>query len=304
MKKIIIIVGPTAVGKSELALELAKKLDGEIINADSMQVYKEMNIGTAKPTVEQIKSVPHHLFNIKSIFQEFSVAEFQELVNDKINQLITNGKVPIIVGGTGLYVKAFLYGYKFEKSASQTIDQDLEKMSNQELFDLLKNLDPVSIKKIHLNNRKRLQRAIQIFRNTGQTKSMLEDLQAKKPIYDATFVGLTMNRENLYSRINQRVDKMIKDGLIEEAELVVKQSIAGSTALQAIGYKEFIDYFNQKMTIEEVIDKIKKNTRNYAKRQYTFFNNQFSLNWFNLDELDEHKIVDKIINIFKGDHNV
>lgn len=304
MDKIIVIVGPTAVGKSGLALKLAQKINGEIINADSMQVYKEMSIGTAKPSDAEMLIVPHHLFNIRSISEDFSVASFQKLINEKIKEVIEKKKIPIVVGGTGLYVKAFLYGYVFEEYENKSINSDLEIMSNQELYDLLLKVDPESTKKIHINNRKRLIRAIEIFNSIGEPKSKLEAKQTKLPIYNATLFGLTMSRDKLYERINSRVDDMILQGLAEEAKKVLNLARKNSTALQAIGYKEFVSLFNSEESLEQVKDKIKKNTRNYAKRQYTFFNNQFKMNWINLDESNEEEAIKIIEKAFKGETNV
>ena len=304
MEKIIIIVGPTAVGKSELAVKLALKIGGEIINADSMQVYEEMEIATAKPNQQEMKKVNHHLFSIKSVVENFSVAEFQRLINQKIKEVSSKKKIPIIVGGTGLYIRAFLYGYEFEEFSVKQSDESLEKLTNQELFDLLTKIDKTSTKKIHLNNRKRLIRAIQIYQSSGSSKTELELKQAKVPIYDATIIGLTMKRDKLYERINSRVDEMLKNGLLKEVELVAEKSIANKTAMQAIGYKEFLPYFKKEMTLSEVADKIKKNTRNYAKRQYTFFNNQFKVNWINLDEIQQEAAVNIIEKLYRGENNV
>jgi tRNA dimethylallyltransferase len=304
MEKIIIIVGPTAVGKSELAVKLALKIGGEIINADSMQVYEEMEIATAKPNQQEMKKVNHHLFSIKSVVENFSVAEFQRLINQKIKEVSSKKKIPIIVGGTGLYIRAFLYGYEFEEFSVKQSDESLEKLTNQELFDLLTKIDKTSTEKIHLNNRKRLIRAIQIYQSSGSTKTELELKQAKVPIYDATIIGLTMKRDKLYERINSRVDEMLKNGLLKEVELVAEKSIANKTAMHAIGYKEFLPYFKKEMTLSEVADKIKKNTRNYAKRQYTFFNNQFKVNWINLDKIQQEAAVNIIEKLYRGENNV
>jgi tRNA dimethylallyltransferase len=304
MEKIIIIVGPTAVGKSELAVKLALKVGGEIINADSMQIYKEMEIATAKPNQLEMEKVDHHLFSIKSVVENFSVAEFQRLINQKIKEVINKKKIPIIVGGTGLYIRAFLYGYEFEEFSAEKKDESLEKLTNQELFDMLLKVDKTATEKIHLNNRKRLIRAIQIYQSTGNTKSYIEFKQAKVPVYNATIIGLTMKRDKLYERINSRVDEMLSNGLLKEVELVAKKAINNKTAMQAIGYKEFIPYFKNEMTLIEVADKIKKNTRNYAKRQYTFFNNQFKVNWINLDELTHEEAVSVIAKAYQGGNNV
>jgi tRNA dimethylallyltransferase len=304
MDKIIIIVGPTAVGKSDLAVKLALKLDGEIVNADSMQVYSELEISTAKPNQQEMKKVNHHLFSIKSVADDFSVAEFQRLINLKIKEIASKKKIPIIVGGTGLYIRAFLYGYEFEEFSVNKTDEKLEKLSNQELYEMLYKVDAKTTTKIHVNNRKRLIRAIQIYQNTGSSKSDLELKQAKKLVYDATIIGLTMSRVKLYERINDRVDEMLKNGLLKEVQTVYEKLNANKTAMQAIGYKEFIPYFKKEMTLLEVTDKIKKNTRNYAKRQYTFFNNQFKVNWLNLDQISQEEALKIIEKEYSGGNNV
>jgi tRNA dimethylallyltransferase len=304
MDKIIIVVGPTAVGKSDLAVKLALKVNGEIINADSMQVYSELEISTAKPNQQEMKKVNHHLFSIKSVADDFSVAEFQRLINLKIKEVVSNKKIPIIVGGTGLYIRAFLYGYQFEEFSVNKTDESLEQLSNQELFDKLYKVDAKATAKIHVNNRKRLIRAIQIYQNTGSSKTDLESKQVKKPVYDATIIGLTMSRVKLYERINVRVDEMLKNGLLKEVQAVYEKSKANKTAMQAIGYKEFLPYFKKEMTLLQVADKIKKNTRNYAKRQYTFFNNQFKVNWLNLDQISQEEALKIIEKVYSGEIHV
>jgi tRNA dimethylallyltransferase len=304
MDKIIIVVGPTAVGKSDLAVKLALKVNGEIINADSMQVYSELEISTAKPNQQEMKKVNHHLFSIKSVADDFSVAEFQRLINLKIKEVVSDKKIPIIVGGTGLYIRAFLYGYQFEEFSVNKTDESLEQLSNQELFDKLYKVDAKATAKIHVNNRKRLIRAIQIYQNTGSSKTDLESKQVKKPVYDATIIGLTMSRVKLYERINVRVDEMLKNGLLKEVQAVYEKSKANKTAMQAIGYKEFLPYFKKEMTLLEVADKIKKNTRNYAKRQYTFFNNQFKVNWLNLDQISQEEALKIIEKVYSGEIHV
>ena len=301
MDKILIIVGPTAIGKSDLALKLALDLKGEIINADSMQVYQEMSIGTAKPDISSFKNVKHHLYSIRSVKELFSVADFQKEIVSKVQEVTNRGKLPIVVGGTGLYIRAFLYGYKFDDYKQEQPRVALDVKTNEELLDYLREIDPVSASRIHVNNRKRLMRAITIFESIGKSKSELEDLQEKKPIYDAKIIGLTMSREKLYDRINQRVDKMINDGLEQEALNVIKLAPSRSTALQAIGYKEFKPYFEGVVTLEKVRETIQKNTRNYAKRQYTFFRNKLNVNWFDLEKNSLEEIKNKVAEMLSGD---
>ncbi len=298
MKKVIVIGGPTAVGKSELAIELAKKIDGEIINGDSMQVYKEMNIGTAKVSEKETQGIPHHLLGFISVKEDFSVADYQKLAREKIDEIIAKKKVPIIIGGTGLYLKSVIYDYDFKEEASIDMSE-FDSFNNEELYDYLLKLDEDAAKKTHPNNRKRVLRAIEIYKANGETKTSLEKKQKHEPIYDCVFVGLTMPREELYERINKRVDKMISEGLVEEAKVVLETARKSSTALQAIGYKEFVPYFNKEKELEEVANDIKQNTRHYAKRQFTFFNNQFNVDWYNLKVQKLELVVDYIIDTYR-----
>ena len=301
MEKIVIVVGPTAVGKSELAILLAQKLDGEIINADSMQVYQEMNIGVAKPTNIEFNKATHHLYNIISVTKNFSVADFQRMLKQKVEEVLARNKLPIIVGGTGLYIRAFLYNYEFDQFENKIDDSKLQRLSNEELYEMLKKVDPESTLKIHVNNRKRIIRAILINQQSGLTKTAIETKQKRIPSYDAIIVGLNLERELLYSRINQRVDKMVDDGLIKEAQMVLNTAKSKSTALQAIGYKEFIPYFNNLVSLDSTIETIKKNTRNYAKRQLTFFKNQFSVKWFDTKEVSQDDILNYVKLKLKGE---
>lgn len=294
MNKIIVIVGPTAIGKTELAINIAQVFNGEIINADSMQVYRQMEIGTAKPSKQEFNKVPHHLFNIVDIKDSFSVADFQKQIKKVTSKIIADNKLPIIVGGTGLYIKAFLYNYEFEKFEARSSDEKYQDKTNEELYDLLLKVDIETSKKIHVNNRKRLIRALDIYYNNKTSKSTLEKNQALIPTYDAIIIGLTMEREHLYQRINQRVDLMFEKGLEKEAKEIINNAAQNSTALQAIGYKEFIPYINGLVSLESTKDIIKQNTRNYAKRQYTYFNNQLKVKWFNIEETKTESIIEYI----------
>lgn len=262
---IVAIVGPTGVGKTKLSVALAKEYNAIIINCDAMQIYKDMNIGTAKATKEEQENVPHYLLDICDLEQDYSVYDYQK----QARALIDNNKDKniIIVGGTGLYLKALLYDYQF----LEPTDKDYSNYSNEELFELVKKDNPDS--DIHVNNRRRLISYLTIPKTTNSNKK----------IYDALIVGLTTDRDNLYKIIDNRVDKMIDNGLEDEARELFSKYPNSRALNTAIGYKELNKYFNKELSLEEAIDLIKKNSRHYAKRQYTYFNNQLSVKWFNTE---------------------
>ena len=288
MDRVLVVCGPTGVGKTKLSIDLAKYYDGEIINVDSMQIYKEMNIGTAKIKEEEKQGVPHHLFDIYSVKESSNVADFQALVRKKIQEVKEKGKMPILVGGTGLYMKASLYDYDFVET--DTKENKYDGFTNDELYEMLKAKDPVSANKFHANNRKRIIRSLEIIDYTGEKKSDIEAKQEHKLVYDALFLTLTMDREKLYERINKRVDIMMEEGLEKEVEYIFDNASANTTALQAIGYKEFLPYFHGEYSLEQVIDDIKKNSRHYAKRQYTWFRNQIEANWIDITDKSQKEI--------------
>jgi len=274
---IICIVGPTGVGKTKLSIELAKKLNGEVINADSTQVYKGMDIATAKVTEAEKEGIPHHLFDIKETNEDYTVYDYQKDCRLKIEQIKKRGNIPIIVGGTGLYIKAALYDYKFEEENNNTIEYD--NYSNEELYDKLVSIDPNT--KIHKNNRKRVIRALNYY---NQNKTVISNKEkTNKLLYDVLFIGLTTDREILYDRINKRVDIMLENGLIEEALKIYNTNIRSKAVLTPIGYKELFEYFDNNSTKEEAIELIKQRSRKYAKRQYTWNRHQFNVNWFDVD---------------------
>ncbi|MFA6936411.1 MAG: tRNA (adenosine(37)-N6)-dimethylallyltransferase MiaA [Bacilli bacterium] len=300
MSKIIVIGGQTATGKTKLAIELAKQINGSIINGDSMQVYKEMNIGTAKIKEVEKEGVPHYLFDIVSVKESFSVAEYKDLATKKINEIFEQKRVPIIVGGTGLYLRSVLYDYDFNKEVSNDSSTKYKDKTNQELYDILKKYDLDSALQIHPNNRKRVLRAISIYESSGKTKSYWLSKQKHKLVFDCLFIGLTADRKTLYNSINKRVDEMFVAGLEKEVHEIIKSASPNSTCLQAIGYKEFIPYFSGLINKEQLVELIKKNTRRYAKRQYTFFNNQFKVTWYDTNVYTTTDIVSKIIADFEG----
>ena len=286
---VIAIVGPTCVGKTKLSVELAKKLNGEVINADSTQVYKGMDIATAKVTEEEKEGIPHHLFDIKNIDEEYSVYDYQKDARKKIDDILRRGKTPILVGGTGLYVKAALYNYQFKDE----ISHDYSAYSDAELYQKLLSVDPKT--EVHPNNRKRVERALSYYENHNVPMSQKEINE--KLLYENTiFIGLTTDREVLYQKINDRVDKMVDNGLITEAKYIFDTKIRSKAVLTPIGYKELFPYFEKEKTLEECLEEIKKNSRHYAKRQYTFFKHQIPVIWVDVDYKNFENTINNVID--------
>lgn len=284
MKKVLAIVGPTAVGKTKFGIKCANDFNGEIISGDSIQIYRGLDIGSAKPNREELDSAKHHLIDIKDPKENYSVKAFQDLAREKIETISENNKLPIIVGGTGLYIKACLYDYVFYDEQGK--DNQYEDLTNEQLYELLKQKDPKALEKIHINNRKRLVRALNVYEKHDKGISEIKSEQQHKPIYDCRIIGLTLPRDLLYKRIDERVDTMISDGLVNEINNLLNNGVSfEDQCMQAIGYKEFKEYFLGNMKLEECISQIKLNSRHFAKRQYTFFNNQLNVKWFeNLDD--------------------
>lgn len=295
---VLCIVGPTAVGKTKMSIELAKQLNGEIISGDSMQIYRGMDIGTAKATMDERQGIPHHLIDEKNPDEPYSVAAFQQTVRAKMEEIKSRGKLPIIVGGTGLYIKSVLYDYEFAgESESKEIDEaKYGHLSNEELHAKLAAVDEAGAKDIHPNNRKRVIRALEIYETSGVKKSEMIEKQEHKMIYDACLIGLTDDRTVLYDRINKRVDTMYETGLVEEVKALFDEGIpAESQSIRAIGYKELYDYFKGLISLEESKELIKRNSRRYAKRQYTWFNNQMDVTWFKVDVQHFDKTVQEVL---------
>ncbi|MDD4624365.1 MAG: tRNA (adenosine(37)-N6)-dimethylallyltransferase MiaA [Bacilli bacterium] len=267
---ILVITGPTGVGKTKLSLELARKYNAEIINADSMQIYKGLNIGTAK--VEDKMNIKHHLLDIVNIDEYYSVYNYQIDGRKILNELINRNKNVIIVGGTGLYISALLYDYKFNK---ESINNNYDDLTNEEIYNKIMEIDHNT--KTHINNRQRIVRELNRLLNKNSSN------QGSKLLYDTIFIGLTTSRENLYNIIDKRVDKMIEAGLLDEVKQLHSSNIRNRSIMTAIGYKELYQYFDGIISLEESIDLIKKNTRHYAKRQYTWFKNKMNITWFNVD---------------------
>lgn len=295
---VLCIVGPTAVGKTKMSIELAKQLNGEIISGDSMQIYRGMDIGTAKATMDERQGIPHHLIDEKNPDEPYSVAAFQQTVRAKMEEIKSRGKLPIIVGGTGLYIKSVLYDYEFAgESESKEVDEaKYGHLSNEELHAKLATVDEAGAKDIHPNNRKRVIRALEIYETSGVKKSEMIEKQEHKMIYDACLIGLTDDRNVLYDRINKRVDTMYETGLVEEVKALFDEGIpAESQSIRAIGYKELYDYFKGFISLEESKELIKRNSRRYAKRQYTWFNNQMDVTWFKVDVQHFDKTVKEVL---------
>ena len=288
MKKILVITGPTAVGKTKLSIELAKKYNGEIINADAVQVYKGLDIGSAKVTEEEKEGIPHHLLSIKEVDEDYTIYHYQKDCREKIKEIQDRGKTPIIVGGTGLYIKAALYDYKLtEEKEKDTYDN----LTNEELYTKLTELDKDII--IDKNNRRRLIRAINYYKENNKS---INKNKTDKLLYDALFIGLTTDRQILYNKINKRVDKMIENGLIDEVKSFYDKGVKTKPLLNAIGYKEVYSYLDGNISKEEMIEKIKQNSRHYAKRQYTFFNHQLKIKWFETDYNDFNNTIKEVEN--------
>ena len=285
---VIVILGPTAVGKTKMSVELAKLLNGEIINVDSTQIYKNLDIATAKIKEEEKENVLHHLFDIKNIDEDYTVYDYQKDCRSKINEILKKNKTPILVGGTGLYIKAALYDYKF----NDEVNNQFEDLTNEEIYNKLKELDENI--NIHINNRKRLVRALNYCINNNLKFSEKE--KTDKLLYDTVFIGLTTDRNILYDRINKRVDGMVKDGLLEEAKKIYDSNIRTKAVMTPIGYKELFPYFENKKSLEECLDLIKQNSRKYAKRQYTWFNNQMDVIWFNVDFDNFNNTIKEVYN--------
>lgn len=304
-KKLIVLVGPTAVGKTETSITVAKYFNGEIISGDSMQVYKGMDIGTAKIMPEEMNGVRHHLLDIKEPDESFSVAEFQAVVRKKIDEITARGAIPIIVGGTGLYIASVLYDYKFNEEPPDTeYRQNLEQRAMEgktdELYEELAAVDPEAARNIHPHNVKRIIRALEVYHLTG-TKKSDKPQAVGEPIYDTALIGLTMDRGKLYERINKRVDSMIQMGLLKEAKHFYDNGLRDVQSVQAIGYKELYEYFDGKLSLEEAVNLLKRNTRRYAKRQFTWFRNKMDVVWFDMTNEREHwNRINEIVEFIAG----
>ncbi|MDQ0337353.1 tRNA dimethylallyltransferase [Caldalkalibacillus uzonensis] len=298
--RLLAIVGPTAVGKTRLSIELAKALKGEIISGDSMQVYKGMDIGTAKITEEEKEGIPHYLIDILEPDEDFSVSQFQSLTKSCIKEINERGRIPILVGGTGLYVQAVTHDFHFAEEYDPGLRENWERFlaehGKEALHKELQKRDPSYAKELHPNNTRRVIRALEIIETTGQSMAHYQQDWHRLSPYDLIMIGLTMQREKLYERINQRVDNMIAQGLVEEVRQLLNRGVPRrSTAMQAIGYKEIVRYLEDELTLDEAVELIKRNTRRYAKRQLTWFRRMDEIRWFEV--IDHHQFPALVKNI-------
>lgn len=300
--KILLIVGPTGVGKTELGVRLAKKFGGEIINADSRQVYQGLNIGTAKPAEEFFKQIPHHLFDFLSPSEKWSAACFQEAADLAIQSIQSNNHLPIVVGGTGLYVRALLFGLFTGPAADANIRRELQSLDSADLHSELKKIDPGAAAAIHSHDRVRLVRAIEVYRLTGKTISAHQDAhQFKKPRYDYLKIGITMERALMYEKINERVDRMVGLGLEAEARQLWQKWGEQSIWGESIGYQEWLPYFQNLCSKDVVIEKIKQHSRNFAKRQMTWFSEEKDITWL---PQDAEKIGKTVADFLQGNEKI
>ena len=289
--KVVVIVGPTASGKTALSIELAKKLDGEIISSDSMQIYKDMDIGTAKVTKEEAQGIKHYLVDFVSPDQRYTVSDFKKDAEAAIKEILNKGKVPIVVGGTGLYVNSLIYGIEYqdmkidEEYRNELMNRAEDPVELEKMWDEANTIDPDAMQKISKNDKKRIVRVLEIYKSTGKTKTEHEILSRQKGVeYDYKVFGISMDRQKLYERINLRVDLMIEAGLEEEVRNLLNKYEQFPTAMQGLGYKEVKEYFDGILTREEMIEKIKQESRRYAKRQLTWFRRNEEIIWLDKDD--------------------
>ena len=301
--KVVAVLGPTAAGKTELSIKIAEEFKAEIISADSMQIYQDMDIGTAKASKSVQDKIKHHQIDIITPEQDYSVADYQDDVDPIIQNIFKKDKLPLMVGGTGLYVKAVLEGFSLpdmepDEELREKLRKEAKEKGNEYVHDKLRNVDPKLADKLHPNDLRRVIRGIEIYRLTGHNKTYYKKKQKESPPrYQSIKIGLTRNRQELYDRINKRVELMIEEGLIEEAKYIFEnyELDENSTARQAIGYKELFNYFQGEYDLDEAVRLIKRNTRHYAKRQLSFFKRDDSIKWFNLSEIKKQDLYEKVL---------
>lgn len=283
--KVVVIGGPTASGKTALSIELAKVINGEIVSADSMQIYKDMNIGTAKPKADEMQGIKHYMLDFVSPEERFSVSEYVKQATECIKEILSKGKVPIVVGGTGLYIDSLIYGIEFpEIEIDEEYRESLNKIADEQgldtLYEMAYKIDPEAMEIISRNDRKRIIRVLEIYKQTGKNKTQQNEESRKNGVsYDYRVFAIDMERSLLYDRINKRVDLMLEEGLIEEVKKISNKYNKFPTAMQGLGYKEVVAYLKNEMTKEEMIEKLKMETRRYAKRQLTWFRKNKELIW-------------------------
>ena len=294
--KVIVICGPTASGKTSLSIALAKKINGEIVSSDSMQIYKDMDIGTAKPSEEEMQGIKHYLIGIIEPDKRYSVADYKEDAKKAIKEILQKGKVPIIVGGTGLYIDSLIYeieypNIEFDSKYRAELEKQVEEQGLEKIYQKAKEIDPEAVNKISYNDKKRILRILEIYHATGKTKTEQEKESRKKEVeYDYQVYALKWDREKLYERINARVDIMLENGLVEEVKNIMRKYNEFPTAMQGLGYKEVVEYLNGDLTKQEMEDKIKRETRRYAKRQMTWFRKNKQTIWLNAEDDTQNNI--------------
>ena len=294
--KVIVICGPTASGKTALSIALAKKIDGEIVSCDSMQIYKDMDIGTAKPTIEEMQGIKHYLIGYVSPEQRYSVADYKKDAKKAIKEILEKGKIPIVVGGTGLYIDSLIYeieyqDIKLDEKYRKQLEDEVKEKGLEELYKKAKIIDEKAMEKISPTDKKRILRVLEIYHATGKTKTEQEIESRKKEVeYDYKVYALNWDRQKLYDRINKRVDIMIEQGLIQEVKQILEKYSTFPTAMQGLGYKEVVDYLNGIYTREEMVEKIKMETRRYAKRQLTWFRKNKQTIWLNAEDTTQKNI--------------
>ena len=287
--KIVVICGPTASGKTALGIQVAQQANGEIISSDSMQIYKDMDIGTAKPTEEERAQAVHHLVDFVSPDERYSVADFQKDATEKIEDILSRGKLPIIVGGTGLYVNSLIHNIEYKEEITDIeYRNELEKVDLETLYKQAMEIDPEAAARVSQNDRKRITRILEIYHTTGKTKTQMEAESRQEVKYDYKIFVLTPERDKLYERINLRVDLMMQAGLVDEVRELLKKYKEFPTAMQGLGYKEVKEYLDGEITEEEMIEKIKQESRHYAKRQLTWFRQYKDATW--LDTFDKNNV--------------
>lgn len=300
---LLIIVGPTSIGKSTIAVELAKLLNGEVISADSMQIYKHMDIGTAKVTTTEMDGIPHHMVGVVDPDEEFTVSDYKHLVKEHIRRINLEGKLPIVVGGTGLYINSLIYDLNFaeippNESLRSSYEEQIEEFGNEYLHNKLALIDPESSEKISVNDKKRIMRALEIYDSTGKTMTEHnKNFRKMNNDYNLSYVALNMDRAKLYDKINNRVDAMVKKGLVQEVNKILDMGYSEELiSLQAIGYKEIISHIKDEISLEEAIELVKKKSRNYAKRQLTWFRRDDRIKWI---DIEDYQNLSQVIEVIK-----
>lgn len=306
MKPVVVsVVGPTAVGKSNLGVKIAERYDGEVISGDSMQIYRTMDIGTAKVTKGEMRGIQHHMIDIKEPQESFSVAEFQKRVQALIKDIHSRGKLPVLVGGTGLYIQATLFDFNFstqkkDPSVIGRLEKEMVEKGKTYMYDRLLRIDPKQADRVHPNNERRVLRALELYETTGQVMSDYHEQQSEDSPFCPILIGLEMERELLYDRINLRVDEMVGSGLVKEVETLYNSGLKENQSMKAIGYKELIPYFEGVYDLDEAVRLLKRNSRRYAKRQYTYFKNKMDIEWYEVTPTDYEEKFETILDDLAG----